>query len=159
VKKIFTPEQAYPKIKQYCGYQERCHFEVKERLFAMNLPKKEVETLLSRLIEENLVNEERYAIQFAGGHFRQKKWGKVKISYELRQKRIGETLIKTAMKEIEGVDYRATLQKLAFTKWKSLKGQQHLSREVKTIAYLLQKGYERPIVQEMITLLRSGSAE
>ncbi len=159
MKKIFTPEQAYSKIKHYCSYQERCHFEVKERLFAMFLPKKEVEILISRLIEENRLNEERFAILFAGGHFRQKKWGKAKIAYELRQKRVGETLIKTALKEIDGIDYMATLQKLAFSKWKSLKGNALRSREVKTIAYLLQKGYERPIIQEIITGIKATKTE
>lgn len=159
MKKIITPEQAYPKIKHYCNYQERCHFEVKERLFAMFLPKKEVEMLISRLIEENLLNEERFAILFAGGHFRQKKWGKAKIAYELRQKRIGDRLIKTALNEIDGIAYKATLHKLALSKWKSLAGQQNLFRQVKTMAYLQQKGYERPIIQEMLTLLKSGKAE
>jgi regulatory protein len=159
VKKIITPEQAYPKIKHYCSYQERCHFEVKERLFGMFLPKKEVEALISRLIEENWLNEERFAILFAGGHFRQKKWGKAKIAYELRQKRVGETLIKTALKEINGDDYKATLQKLAVSKWKSLKGNPLRSREVKTAAYLLQKGYERPIIQEVLTGIKSTKSE
>ncbi len=59
MKKSLTPELAYPKIKHYCGYSERCHYEVREKLFGMGLAKKDVETLLSRLIEENYLNEER----------------------------------------------------------------------------------------------------
>lgn len=159
MKKSISPDQAYLKIKYYCGYRERCHFEVKEKLFAMGLPKKGVELLLSRLIEENYLNEERFAIQFAGGHFRLKKWGKVKIAYELRQKRVGENIIKRSLKEIEEADYKASLQKLAFSKWKSLKSEHYLSRQAKTSAYLLQKGYEGLQIQEMITRLRAGAAE
>jgi len=156
VKKNFTPETAWPKIKHYCAYSERCHYEVREKLFGMGLVKKDVEALLSRLIEENRLNEERFAIYFAGGHFRQKKWGKTKIIYALRQKRVSEQNIKRGLKEIEADDYIASLQKIAGKKWESLKGEQHISRQAKTTAYLLQKGYEGPLVQQVVNILKSG---
>ncbi len=150
---------AYPKIKHYCGYSERCHYEVREKLFGMGLLKKDVEVLLSRLIEEDYLNEERYAMLFAGGHFRQRKWGKTKIIHALRQKRVSEQNIKRAIKEIGEEDYLQSLQKLAQTKWKSLKGEQYLVREAKTNAFLQQKGYEWPVIQKIISQLRSVSKE
>ena len=150
---------AYPKIKHYCGYSERCHYEVREKLFGMGLVKKDVEILLSRLIEENYLNEERYSILFAGGHFRQKKWGKTKIIYALKQKRVSEQNIKRALKEIPEEDYTAALQKLAMVKWKSLKAEQRINREAKTSAYLLQKGYERPLVHQIIGIIKSKTRE
>lgn len=159
MKKSLTPELAYPKIKHYCGYSERCHYEVREKLFGMGLAKKDVETLLSRLIEEDYLNEERFAILFAGGHFRQKKWGKAKIVYVLRQKRVSEQNIKRGLKEIVEEDYLSSLQKLATAKWKSLKGEQYINREAKTNAYLLQKGYERPAVQDIIRKIKAGKQE
>lgn len=103
-KKYLTPEQAYPKIKHFCGYRERCHSEVKEKLYGMGLSRKDADILLSRLIEENFLNEERFAVLFAGGHFRQKKWGKQKIVYALRQKKVSEPNIKKALKEMSGED-------------------------------------------------------
>lgn len=159
MKKNLTPELAYPKIRHYCGYSERCHYEVREKLFGMGLMKKDVEMLLSRLIEEDHLNEERFAVLFAGGHFRQKKWGKAKIVYALRQKKVSEQNIKRGLKEIVQEDYLASLQKLADTKWNSLKGEQYITREVKTNAYLLQKGYERQEIQRVIAKLRSGNKE
>ena len=159
MKNNLTPEMAYPKIKHYCAYSERCHYDVREKLFSMGLVKKDVETLLSRLIEEDHLNEERFAILFAGGHFRQKKWGRAKIVYALRQKRVSEHNIKRGLKEITEADYLGSLTKLAAAKWKSLKGEQYLSREAKTNAYLLQKGYERPAIQQVIAGLRSGNIE
>jgi regulatory protein len=155
VQKSLTPELAYPKIKQYCGYSERCHYEVREKLFGMGLAKKDVETLLSRLIEENYLNEERFAILFAGGHFRQKKWGRAKIIYALRQKRVSEQNIKRGLKEIQEEDYLSALQKLAQAKWTSLKGEQSISREAKTSSYLLQKGYERTVIQDIIRRIKT----
>jgi regulatory protein len=159
LKKSLTPELAYPKIKHYCGYSERCHYEVREKLFGMGLSKKDVEILLTRLIEEDYLNEERFAILFAGGHFRQKKWGKAKIVYALRQKKVSEQNIKRGLKEIVEEDYIAALLKLARARWNSLKGEQYLNREAKTSAYLLQKGYERPSVQEIIRKIRAGKPE
>ncbi|MES2374718.1 MAG: regulatory protein RecX [Bacteroidota bacterium] len=159
MKKNLTPELAYPKIRHYCGYSERCHYEVREKLFSMGLIKKDVEILLSRLIEEDHLNEERFAILFAGGHFRQKKWGKSKIVYALRQKKVSEQNIKRGLKEIVQEDYLASLEKLADTKWKSLQGEQYITREVKTNAYLLQKGYERQEIQRVIAKFRSGNKE
>ncbi len=157
MKRQFTPDMAYPKLKQYCGYSERCHYEVREKAFGMGLSQKEVEILLSQLIVEGYLNEERYAIQFAGGHFRQKKWGKSKIIHALRQKRVSERNIKRAMLEIEENDYISVLEKLAGIRWNSLKGEQYLKRQVKTSAYLQQKGYESRLVQEVIKKIRSQS--
>src|ERR1700709_2489168 len=96
-KKKLTREQAMQKARHYCAYQERSHYEVKQKLYSFGLHKIEVEESLSGLIEEDYLNEERFAIQFAGGHFRMKQWGRVKIRYELKQKQVSEYCIKKAL--------------------------------------------------------------
>jgi regulatory protein len=149
-----TPEQAFHKMKHYCGYQERCHFEATEKLYGFGLRKSDVEELLSRLIEEDYLNEERFAIQFVGGKFRIKKWGRIKISYELKQKRVSSYNIKTGLKEIDEAVYLKTLQQLAATKWKSLKTEQYLNRLTKTTNYLLQKGYEPDLINRTIKTIK-----
>jgi regulatory protein len=159
-RKQLSKEQAFQKAKHYCGYQERNHQEVKEKLYSFGLYKQQVEELLSQLIEENYLNEERYAIQFAGGKFRMKQWGRVKIKYELKQKRISEYCIKKGLKEIDEEDYRKTLQKLAEKKWASVKGEgvNHFVKLTKTTDYLLQKGYEPELIKQAITEIKQGSA-
>lgn len=159
MKTTISPDKAFQKIKHYCAYQERCHYEVKEKLFGMGLHKAEVELLLSRLIEENYLNEGRFAIQFAGGHFRLKQWGKVKISYELKQKRVSSYNIKRALSEINMDEYLATLQKLAVAKWNVLKSEPYLNRQAKTSGHLIRKGYEPALVQQAIAKIRTGTAE
>ena len=121
-----SKEQALPKIKQYCTYQERCHAEVKEKLYAFGLYKKDVEQLMSQLIEENYLNEERFAIQYAGGKFRMNQWGRIKIKYALKQKQVSDYCIKKALKEINESDYKKTLQKLAEKKLKTLKKEKNI---------------------------------
>lgn len=138
------------KLKHYCGYQDRCHQEVKEKLYSLKLGKASVEMLLSRLIEEDYLNEERYAKAFVGGHFRQKQWGKVKIAYALKQKRVSDYNIKKAMKEIPEEDYLAVAEKLIITKWNSLKNEQYINRTVKTNAFLQQRGFEPGLVQSIL---------
>src|ERR1700742_1751005 len=110
-------EQALQKTRHYCGYQERCHSEVKEKLYSFGLRKQQVEEALSVLIEENYLNEERFALQFAGGRFRMKHWGKVRIRYELKQKQVGDYCIKKALAAISEEDYDNTLSKLVENKW------------------------------------------
>ena len=144
-------EQALQKLKHYCSYQERCHAEVKEKLYSLGLFKKDVELVISQLIEENYLNEERFAQLFARGKFRMKQWGRIKIKHELKQKRISEYCIKKALKEIDETDYQKTLKKLTETKWKSLKSERNVFvKKNKTMNYLLQKGYEPTLIKEVL---------
>lgn len=152
-----TPEQALQKIKHYCAYQERCHSEVKEKLYGYGLHKAEVEKIIGKLIEEDYLNEERFAVQFAGGRFRMKKWGKVKIRYALRQKNVSEYCIKKGLKAIDEDDYLNTLSQLFTQKLKELKGQKNqFIRKRKIQDYLVQKGYESDLIY---ALLRKQSNE
>lgn len=130
-KKILTKEQALQKLKQYCAYQERCHREVKEKLYALGVWKRDHDEIIATLIEENYLNEERFAIAYAGGKFRIKGWGRIKIKYELKQKQVSEYCIKKALKQIDESDYIAKLTKLATEKYQSLKGEQYLIRKRK----------------------------
>ena len=140
-------EKAWQKIKHYCGYQERSHAETRDKLYGFGLYKQEVEELLSRLIEENYLNEERYAIAFAGGKFRMKQWGRVKIKYELQQKRVSIYCIKKALAAIDEAEYEKALEQLAANKLLLLKGEKnHFIKKTKLRNYLLQKGYEPSLI-------------
>lgn len=150
-KQSLTPDQAFQKIKQYCAYQERCHSEVKEKLYSFSLYKKEVEEILSKLIEENYLNEERFAIQYAGGKFRMKQWGRVKIKYSLKQKQVSEYCIKKALAAIPDADYSRIMQKLFDQKLKALRFEKNIFiKKRKLQGHLLQKGYETSLVSKLI---------
>jgi len=146
-----TPEQALPKARQYCAYQERSHKEVKDKLYGYGLGTKDVELLLSTLIEENYLNEERFAIQFAGGKFRMKQWGRVKIKYELKLRQVSEYCIKKALRSIDDEAYETTMNKVFETKLKSLKSEKNIFiKKRKLQDHMLQKGYESDLVKELI---------
>jgi len=147
-------DQALQKARHYCAYQERCHSEVKEKLYGLGLRKNDVEEALSRLIEDNYLNEERFAVQFAGGRFRLKHWGKIKIRYELKQKQVGEYSIKKALAAISEDDYDRALSRLAEAEWESLKKEEPFIRRQKAQASLTRKGYETDRIQAALAQIQ-----
>ncbi len=149
-KKSLTKEQALQKLKHYCAYQERAHSEVKEKLYDLGVWKKDHDEIISTLIEENYLNEERFAIAFTGGKWRVKHWGRVKIKYELKQKQVSEYCIKKAMKQIDEDEYMAVLQKLADERYASLKSDQYMVRKKKTMDFLVARGFETDLVRKAV---------
>lgn len=153
-KHSITAEEALQKLKHYCAYQERCHQEVRDKLYSLGLHAKDVDALIAQLIEENYLSEERFAIQYAGGKFRLKQWGRIKIKYALKQKQISEYIIRKALTQIDPDEYMQTLHKLGEAKWKTLSSEKNmLNRKRKMQSYLLQKGYESDLTKEVIDAL------
>ena len=152
-KKRLGKDQAILSIKRFCAYQERAQQEVRDKLYEYGMSKDQVEEILSDLISENFLNEERFALQFAGGHFRIKGWGKVKINHALKQKRVSAYNIKKALLSIDLDAYEKTLESLATKKWNSLKGERGLSKMAKTQAFLYQRGFEPQLIQPVLQKL------
>ena len=149
-KKYLTKEQAIQKLRHYCSYQERSHSEAVQKLWDLGVRKAEHDEIVSSLIEDDYLNEERFAIQFVGGKFRLKDWGRKKIYYGLKEKGVSDYIIKRAMKEIDDEVYRKTLQELAEKKFELLKGEQYMVRKKKTMDYLMQKGYEPELISGVV---------
>ncbi|MCO5235793.1 MAG: RecX family transcriptional regulator [Chitinophagaceae bacterium] len=148
-------EKAAVKIKRFCAYQERSHQEVRDKLRSLGITREEAERLLSQLIEEGYLNEERFAIQFAGGKFRIKQWGKRKIVQALKERKISPYCIKKSLQQIDEADYLKTLQNLAERKWEQLKGEREtLVKKRKLQNYLLQKGFEYDLIRDELIRLR-----
>ena len=147
-KRTFTKEQVYQKLRHYCAYQDRCHSEVKTKAYSFGLKKTDVDELTSRLIKEECLNEERFAKNFAGGKFRMKQWGRLKIKAELKQRRISDYCITGALQDIDFNKYKETLNKLAIKRWNSIKGPgtNLFVKMTKTRDYLMLKGYEANLV-------------
>ena len=151
-------EQAIQSIRHFCAYQERAQQEVRDKLYELGMTPPEVEEIIADLIAENFLNEERFATSFAGGHFRIKGWGKLKINHALYKKRVSAFNIKLALKSIDEDDYQAKLLALATKKWNDLKGERGLTRKAKTQAFLHQRGFEPALIQPILQkLYKPGS--
>ena len=143
-----STEKALQKLKHYCGYQERSHAEVKQKLYSLGLFKKDVEELISRLIEEKYLNEERFAIQFVSGKSRLKGWGKQKIRHELRLKGVSSFCINKALNTLDDADYQKSFDRQAGKKWKALRSEKNIFvKKHKWQQWLLQKGFEPALIQ------------
>ena len=140
-----------PAIEHYCRYQPRCHVEVRNKLYELGCTTPEVESYISEMITSGLLNEEAYARAYARGRFRMKQWGKVKIINQLRFHKVSEYCIKKGLSEIDGEEYYQTLTKLVEKKWQELKKERSQRiRIAKTMRYVLQKGYESSLAQDVI---------
>jgi len=139
-------QQAKAKAAKYCAYQERTQQEVRDKLYQYGLYSDAVEEVLSELITDGFVNEERYAQAYCRGKFSQNKWGRIKIEMGLKQKGLSAYCIKKGFKEIEEEAYQQQLTALCQRKWQTLEGEDVYQRKNKTARYLLGKGYENNLV-------------
>ncbi len=143
----------YLKAANFCAYQERSQNEVRDKLYKLGATPDEVEELICQLILENYLNEERFAKVFAGGKFRIKHWGKVKIEQELKLKGISPRNINTGLLEIEDQEYIKTLRHILEKKQKSLKEKNPYQRKHKISLHAIRKGYEPSLVWELLNEL------
>jgi regulatory protein len=146
-------------IYRYCNYQERCHQDVRNKLYELGAKTTEVEELIAELISADLLNEERFARNFARGKFRMKKWGRKKILQELKRHKISEYCIRKAMLEIDSEEYDQTSKRLVEKKWKELGGEKEYIKRAKLFRYMLQKGYENDIISDQINFLLMNGCE
>jgi regulatory protein len=149
-KKRLTKEEALQKLRHFCRYQERCRSEIKNKLFELGINKDEYDGIISELVEENYLDEKRFAAAFAMGKFKLKHWGRKKIQYSLKEKSVDDRSIANALDQINDNDYAYVLKKLVEEKYASLKQEQYLVRKKKTIDYLMHKGYEADLVKTAV---------
>lgn len=144
----FTVNEIRDKLTKYCAYQDRCHWEVEQKLNEFNLIPEAKDEIIIYLIQNNFLNEERFAKSFVRGKFNQKNWGRIKIKSELKKKRIPAKLIEIALKEIDEDQYEITLENLFQKKKDSLKSEREsFKKKAKIRNFLLQKGYESDLIQ------------
>ena len=137
-------------IARYCAYQERAHSEVQKKLKSYGLNSSESEDILAWLITENYLNEERYAHTIAGGKFRAKKWGKLKIEQFLRQKDVSEYSINKALSQLDLREYQHTLELLIRNKYAQTSAANIYELRNKIARYIISKGFESYLVWEEI---------
>ncbi|WP_460541974.1 regulatory protein RecX [Echinicola sediminis] len=155
-KKTLTPSQAKVKIAAFCAYQERSQQEVRDKLYSYGLFQDEVEELISEMITQNFLNEERFAVSYVRGKFHLKKWGKNKILQGLKQHRISANCIKEGMKEIDPDNYWDTVMELAEKKWASTKEADLFKKKAKVHRFMLGRGFENDLVLAALEELKVG---
>ena len=149
-KKSFTVDEIKRKIEQYCVYQERCHKEVAQKMREYNLIPEAKELILLSLLQDNFLNEERFAKSFARGKFRIKNWGKQRITRELKFRDISAYNIKTALKEIDENEYLKTIYRITENRNAVITESNIYKRKQKLIGFLMRKGFENDLVYKVV---------
>lgn len=150
VPKKYNFTEALQRLRRFCAYQERCHQEIRQKARGWGFDAEDTDKLIVQLMEENFLNEERYAKALAGGKFRTKGWGKKKIIESLKQKGISAYLVNASMKEIDKDDYLKKLDELLNKKHKTLKGDTPIAQKQKLARFAFGKGYESELVWDWI---------
>ncbi|TVZ21394.1 regulatory protein [Dokdonia sp. Hel_I_63] len=149
--KTYTVEEAKRKLEAYCAYQDRCHKEVAQKLRDMRMIPDAIDVVIGHLLEQNFLNEERFAKAFARGKFRHKSWGRTRITRELKQRGIGAYNLKTALLEIEDEEYDTVFNTLSRKRYEQLSSETDKYRKRKKLAdYLTYRGWEGDLVYEKV---------
>ena len=154
-KKSWTLQEAKGKLETFCAYQERCAWEVRRKLFEKGIQGEQADKLVDELCDEGFLNEERFARSFARGKFRLKKWGKNRISQELKLRQISPENIRKGISEIDPDEYYDTLLSQTEKKWEKTIEKDPFKKKYKVIQYLMTKGFEQDLVQEAIASIQS----
>lgn len=149
-RKITDEKVALAKAEHFCAYQERSQQEVRDKLYEWGLWPDAVENIITKLIETNFLNEERFAYAYARGKFNQKGWGRNKIKQGLKFKRVTDALIKKSLKQIDGDDYLAMLEKILQKKAASVHEKEEYKRHYKLRQYAMSRGYENDLINDVL---------
>ncbi|WP_034886954.1 regulatory protein RecX [Gillisia sp. Hel_I_29] len=147
--KSYTVKEATLKLAQFCAYRDRSQKEVEDKLREMRMIPQACEQIIIELMREDFLNEERFARSFVRGKFRIKKWGKIKITQELKKKEISAPIIKLGLTEIDENEYLNILEQVAEKKLNLIKESDPYKRKKKLSDYLLQRGFESNLVYEL----------
>lgn len=143
-------KDALVKAEYFCAYQERSQQEIRNKLYEWGIKTSDVEEIITELIVNHFLNEERFAMAYVSGKFNIKKWGKLKIKQGLKFKQIPDKLIQKALNSIDTNDYFKTLEDLAIKKNKMIVENDSFKRSFKLKNYLLSKGYENNLILEVL---------
>ena len=149
-KRVYDIKIAIERLKNYCALQDRCQWDVTQRMKEWGLLEMTQNHILEILIQEKYVDEERFAQSFCRGKFLIKKWGKVKITNELKKKKISNICIKKGLKEIDLTEYDLLLENLLTKKNDTLRDKNHFTRKSKLARFLIQRGFEGNLVWDKI---------
>ncbi|GAA4312369.1 regulatory protein RecX [Pontixanthobacter gangjinensis] len=146
----YTVDEALQKLMHFCAYRDRSQKEVEDKLDSMRMIPEAKEKIIITLMQEGFLNEERFARSFVRGKYRMKKWGRIKITQELKKRQISSPIIKLGLSEIKENDYLSTLYQLAEKKAEMISETNTFKKKKKLADHLIRKGYEPSMVFDCV---------
>jgi regulatory protein len=156
--RLYTYQEVKFKLEQWCAYQDRCTYEVAEKIKKFNLNEVESQKLITELKDSRFLDDDRFVSSFISGKFNIKRWGRVKIKHHLIQKRIDKLLIQKHLYEIDESQYTTTIKGLILKKNKELKAPlSEYQKQAKLVNYLSSKGFEIDVILDCYNLLKMNN--
>ena len=141
------------KMAKYCAYQDRCINDLNKQYDKYKLAETLRKKITQRMISEGFINEERYVRSYVYGKLRNNYWGKLKITYALKQKEINNNLIQKVIDEVKESEYTFLISDLIQKKATSVRETDPYIRKNKIARFLIQKGFESDLVWRSINNL------
>ncbi len=156
-KKTINHAEALEKARKFCSAEEKCLYDVRKKLFDWGVNSGDTEKIINQLVADKFLDEWRFARLFAGGKFRNNKWGKIKISYELVRKNIARNIIEDALIRIDEDEYINVLKKELEKKQKSISAEDDLHLKAKLHRYASSKGFENDLINQVLESIKYKS--
>ncbi len=150
MKKEYSLEELLHKAASYCSISEHCISEVEEKLTAWGVSETDKQKIIARLISEDFINEKRFCTYFVKDKFRFNKWGKIKISFAMKQKRLSKEQINTALGIIDDGEYEELLASILKTKLVGLKFEYEYEKQGKLYRFAQSRGFENNVIERVI---------
>ena len=144
------------RAERYCSQGEQCRQTVTEKLLSWGAGMESAMRIADKLVEEGFVDDARYCRIYCESKLHLQKWGRVKIAYNLRAKRIDSAIIANALDNLDEERYTDTLTQLAESKSRTLKESDPMKRRAKIAAFLASHGFERNEIYEAINKLKTN---
>ena len=149
-KKKVSKDEAYLKLSVLCASAEYCEYDLRKKMDKWDMPEGAADKVIEQLVKERFIDEERFARAFVREKFRFNRWGRVRISLELKHKGIAKFTIEDALEEIPKDDSIGTLRSLIASKRKSVKGKSEYEIKCKLIRFALSRGFEMDDINEAL---------
>lgn len=153
MKKEYSFEELLHKAASYCSISEHCISDVSEKLTSWAVSDRDKESIIEKLVKDDFINEKRYCVAFTKDKFHFNKWGKIKISYALKQRGLPNELINNALKTIDDGEYEEMLAVILKTKLKTIKWEYEYEKQGKLFAFAQTRGFESAVIDRVIRTL------
>ena len=149
-KKPITEQEALQKLSALCARAEHSSGEMLEKMRRWQLSEDARERVLDRLIDENFVDDERFARLFVREKIRFDRWGRRKIEQALYQKGVASDISRRVLDEVDDEAYVAELKKLIAAKRRSVQAESDYEMRAKLTKYALGRGFDYNVIRQCI---------